>query len=101
MSNEVVFYETQYVKHVSFDACPEYYESKMPPVVQTVEDTLYKEWILNQFTGIKRDLIALLFEDHNIHSAAQTLCITNSTAYRIRNELKHDIARLLQRPEKS
>ncbi len=96
MKNEVVYFEKQFVKFVSYDAFPDLYEPKTDSFTKTIEDNLYKEWILNHFTGIKRELVALLFDDHNIHTAARTLNISNSKAYKIRDELRHELPRILQ-----
>ncbi len=95
--NEVVYFEKQYVQVVSYDACPELYDAMANHFVPSIEDNLFKEWILNQFSGLKRELITLLFDDHNIHTAARTLRISNSKAYKIRDELRNELPRILQR----
>jgi len=96
MKNEVVYFEKQFVRVVSYDVCPEFYEPKVESFAKTVEDNLFKEWILTHFTGIKKELVALLFDDHNIHTAARTLNISNAKAYKIRDELRHELPSILQ-----
>lgn len=100
VKNEVVYFEKQFVQIVSYDSCPEFFDpfdARVNSFTKAIEDNLFKEWILNHFTGLKRQLIELLFEDHNIHTAATTLQISNSKAYKIRDELRDELPRILQR----
>jgi len=98
--DDVVYFEKQFVQFVSYDTYPEFFDSfdsRVNIFTKAVEDTLFKEWVLDQFTGLKRQLIELLFEDHNIHTAATALRISNSKAYKIRDELRDELPRILQR----
>lgn len=97
VKNEVIYFERRFVQVVSYDACPELYDSMANCFSNSIEDNLFKEWILDQFSGLKRELVALLFDDHNIHTAARTLRISNSKAYKIRDELRNELPRILQR----
>ncbi len=92
MKQKAIFSEVHYVKHVPLEACVGPLEPKSPGVTQGVEDSLFKEMVLRRLTGTKREVVALLFDDHNFHTISKQLNINVSKIYKIKEELKMDLA---------
>lgn len=89
---KAIYSEVRYVTHVPLESCVGFLEPRTSDMTSGVEDRLFKEMVLRRLTGIKKEVVSLLFEDHNFHTIAKELNINVSKIYKIKEELKMDLA---------
>ncbi len=59
--------------------------------IDNTEEELFKEEVLNKYTGIKKKVVELLFDGLNFLEISQELKLRESQIYKIKNELAKDL----------
>ena len=92
--NGKMMYQTIRVSEVSLDNCIGDYEPRDVSFWNKVENTLQTEQLINRFTGDKKTVVKMLLDGYNFNQIAKDTKLTQSRAYKIKNELMQDFAYL-------